>query len=237
MINSVHNPLIKQSKKYHMKKNRYQAKRCLIEGFHLLEEAEKQGVLESVFLLQANDAYPGAHLVSAHVMKHLTDAKNPPPAAGIAKIKQADITGDKVLFLEHLQDPGNVGTLLRSALAFGFDTVVLDHCADPYGPKVLRSTQGAIFHLNIAQHDFETLKTKRPDLTTVGAALTKNAAKPTPISSPYCLCLGNEGAGLKDSTLATLDQTVMIPIKTIDSLNVSIAGSILMYAMQPTTLK
>ncbi len=220
-----------------MKKYRYQGKRCLIEGFHLLEEAQKQGVLESVFLLKADPLYPEAHILTPHVMKHLTDTKNPPPAAGIARIKTSPIEGDKVLFLEHIQDPGNVGTLLRSALAFNFDAVVLDQCADPYSPKVLRSTQGAIFHLNIAQHDFKALKNMYPGLQMIGAALTNHATAPKPVKPPYCLCLGNEGSGLKEETLQALDQTVMIPMKTIDSLNVSIAGSIIMYAMLPSSLK
>ncbi len=237
MINATQNPHVKKARKYHQKKYRHKDKRCLIEGFHLLEEARRKDCLETVFLLEPHPEYPTANLISETVMKHLTDSKNPPPAAAVAIIPETQTTGKQVLILEHIQDPGNVGTLIRSALAFGFDTIISDESADFFSPKVLRSTQGAVFHLQLHHMTVATFKQKNPAHTLIGTALSGEASAPRKIPTPYALILGNEGAGLKTETLNHLDHTVMIPMRTIDSLNVGVAGSILMYVLTAPAYK
>jgi TrmH family RNA methyltransferase len=123
-----------------------------------------------------------------------------------------------------------LGTLLRSALAFGFTTIVLDDTVDLYNPKVLRSTQGAIFHLSFLTMSATTFKENHPDYTLIATAVHGNATTTKP-KGKYALILGNEGAGIKDETLALADAFITIPITTMESLNVAVAGSIIMHQL------
>lgn len=230
MISSTQNQQIKAHKKLQQKKYRVKEQKLLIEGEHLLQEAKKKGLLISTYHQKPHPEYKEGTIVSPHVMKYLTAAKTPPLDAGVAKISPPKTMDDKVLILENIQDPGNVGTLLRSALAFGFNSVIIDESADPYSQKVLRSTQGAIFSLNLHFLDVKTFKQKYPHAL-YGAHLApqkKARKKPTP---PYAIILGNEGSGLTPSTVELLDHTLTIPIDSIDSLNVAVAGSIIMHSI------
>ncbi len=230
MITSTQNATIKDVKKLLMKKYRQKEGRMLIEGKNLLDAAKAHNLLESSFHLEPHPDYPKGTVLSDHVMRHLTKTKTPPRDAGVAKIPASQTAGKRVLILENVQDPGNVGTLLRSALAFGFDTVVFDESADPYAQKVMRSTQGAIFSLNILFDTVPGFKSAYPGHTLVGAHLDRDAKTYELPADPLALVLGNEGHGLKDSTIRSLDRTVYVQIQNIDSLNVAIAGSIIMHA-------
>lgn len=231
MITSVDNQTVKKLAKLSQKKYRDSENVFIVEGEHLVETAQKNGYVKSIYATEAFKKYPYAELVSTHVMKKITDTKNPPKIIALCdKLKEKPLT-HKVLILEHVQDPGNVGTLLRSALAFGFETVILDQCADIYNPKVLRSTQGAIFELSIRMmNTLDFIKTYK-DYT-----IYTTHVKPhkTPLKKPtekLALILGNEGTGVKDETLKHSDITISIPTKKVESLNVAVAGSIMMHAL------
>lgn len=227
MIASTQNDTVKRFAKLHQKKYRDKEGLFIIEGPHLVEEAKEHGLLHTVFSL---DERTDAVQVSEAVMKKLTRTDHVPPIAAIAKKPGKKPLSKRVLMLEHLQDPGNVGTLLRTALAFGFTTVVLDRCADIYSPKVLRSTQGALFQLDIRTADAKGFHEAHPEYTLIAADI-KGEASPGDITPPFALILGNEGQGLKDSTLALSNRLVRIPIDHIDSLNVAVAGGILMHTL------
>lgn len=231
MIESKQNPRIKAARKLTQKKYRVKENKMLIEGAHLLEEAAHTGVLEASFHLGDNPDFPRGARVSEAVMKHLSASAHPPRDIGVASIPSAKAAGKRVLILENIQDPGNVGTLIRSALAFGFDTVITDESADCYSPKVLRSTQGAVFHISVHAMDVETFKKSYPAHTLVGAHLHPSPVRPSKPLEPFALVLGNEGSGLSESTVAMLDVSIAIPITTIDSLNVAVAGGIIMHAL------
>ncbi|MFP4286343.1 MAG: TrmH family RNA methyltransferase [Candidatus Izemoplasmataceae bacterium] len=231
MITSVDNPTIKSLAKLQQKKYREQENAFIIEGEHLVETAQKNGYVKSVYAIEPFKKYPYATLVSSHVMKKITDAKNPPKIIALCdKLKEKPLS-KKVLILEHIQDPGNLGTLLRSALAFGFNTVIIDECTDLYSPKVLRSTQGAIFDLSIRfMSTLEFIKNHKD--YTIYATHVKT--KKTPLNKPLdklALILGNEGHGVKEETLNQSDIIISIPTAKVDSLNVAIAGSIIMHAL------
>ncbi len=223
-ITSTQNARIKAAAKLRHKKHRRQQKRMLIEGSHLIEEAQKASLLEQVFALESR--HPEATLVDEKVMKKLSGASTPPKVVGVAKFPKERPPHEKALLLEHIQDPGNVGTLLRSALAFDFRTVVLDECADPYSPKVLRSTQGAVFSLNILEMSLPSFADRFHHRLL--AAHSKEGGS-VACEPPMALVLGNEGSGLSKRALDLSDDYVHIPIENIDSLNVAIAGSILMH--------
>ncbi len=230
MITSTQNKGIKNYKKLQQKKYRQKEKLMIVEGEHLLFEAQKHGELKETFHLEENTNFKNGTLLSPHVMKYLTDAKNPPKDIGIVEIPSASKMDDKVLILNNIQDPGNVGTLLRSALAFGFKSVVLDRSADPYSAKVLRSTQGAIFSLNLHFMDVITFK-KTHAHSLYGAHLSKGKQAKTFPSLPFALILGNEGSGIEENVIELLDYTITIPMENIESLNVGVAGSIIMHGL------
>ncbi len=230
MIVSLNNETVKNHAKLRQKKHRQKQRRFFVEGEHLVEEARKMKLLDTVYVLEEDERYPEALLVNEAVMKKLTDTKSPPKIAAVCRFRPSKPIGDKVLFLEHIQDPGNIGTLLRSALAFSFHTVVLDRCADPYSPKVLRATQGAIFRLNVVPLSLEEFKENAKDHTLIATAPSKKG-RPIRPAPPYALMLGNEGSGLSRDALRASDVTFHIETETIESLNVAVAGSILMHEL------
>ncbi|MFW5893411.1 MAG: TrmH family RNA methyltransferase [Bacillota bacterium] len=227
MITSVQNETVKRFSKLHQKKYRDKEALFIVEGKHLVEEASKAGLLHTVFTLEEGE---GTIQVSEAVMRKLTQTDHVPPVAAVVKKPSEKPLTDRVLLLENVQDPGNVGTLIRTALAFGFETVILDRSADIYAPKVQRSTQGAIFQMAIRTMDARTFKTHYPTYTLIATDLEGTPDAPR-IAPPLALILGNEGQGLKRETLKLADHRLKIPVQNIDSLNVAVAGGILMHKL------
>lgn len=143
--------------------------------------------------------------------------------------------GLRLLLLEHLQDPGNVGTLIRTAAAFGYQGMILsDRCADPFSSKAVQASAGAVLSLWIRRTEryVELVKKlKAGGCSVVAADLGGTPLSACPLKTPHLLLLGNEGAGLSETLLTLADSTVRIPIDTqsVESLNVAISGAILMY--------
>ena len=146
------------------------------------------------------------------------------------------VKNEKIVMIESVRDPGNMGTILRNAVAFGIDRLVLSSdCVDIYSPKVVRSSMGAIFKVNITVvNDLckAIIDLKKQGRRVIGAALGKDSMVlgKDAISNSDIFVLGNEGHGLSESVLDNCSETVFIPIKeNTESLNVSIASAILMW--------
>ncbi|MDR0304959.1 MAG: RNA methyltransferase [Chitinispirillales bacterium] len=168
----------------------------------------------------------------------ITDSKNPGGVIAVVefpKIKNIDEITGNVLLLENIQDPGNVGNLIRSAAAFGFSSVILSQgCADVYSPKVVRSTGGAICNLDIIfkKDIFECINTlKNLNYRLVAADLDGKSEISSLKNEKIILALGNEGNGISDKLKLATDFFFTIPYNknAVESLNVSTAGSIGMY--------
>lgn len=148
------------------------------------------------------------------------------------------VRGERVLYLDFIQDPGNLGTLLRTALSFGFKDVVLSkESCSPYNPKAILASQGALFSLNvIASKEAATadiLSLQKEGYFILGTSL-KEAVDFREFkvpARPLVLVLGNEGQGIEPAVLSLCDQAVKIPMAGINSLNVGVAGGILMFAL------
>jgi len=145
---------------------------------------------------------------------------------------------EKIIMLESVRDPGNMGTILRNAVAFGIDRLVVSSdCADIYSPKVVRSSMGAIFKLKIdVQNDFQGSieALKRTGRRVLGAALKRDSLVmgKDKISENDVFIMGNEGHGLSENTIRLCTDTIFIPMKeNTESLNVSIASAILMWEL------
>ncbi|MGX7133281.1 MULTISPECIES: TrmH family RNA methyltransferase [Enterococcus] len=246
-IHSTKNETIKQLKKLHQKKYRDQQKRYLIEGFHLVEEAAKQQSIEMIFVddrgkqewqtwLDEQSAVE-EYYVSEEVLAALSDL--PTPQGIIAVVKKIEPTAVDFsgawLLLDNVQDPGNVGTMIRTADAAGFSGVILGKgTADIYSTKVLRSMQGSNFHLPILQAELsESIQQfQKQGGKVFGTELNKDAVdyrKAVPTKN-CALILGNEGQGVAAEFLQMTDQNLYIPIYgQAESLNVGVAAGILMY--------
>ena len=235
MIDSLDNKKIKELTSLKIKKYRDQYGLFLVEGKHLVDEAKKSGLLEEVILLDDEYDFDKKLIVSEKVMKKLSFQDSLPSIMGVCKIKDNKLIGSKYLLLDGIQDPGNLGTIIRSSLAFGVDTIVLSKdSVDLYNDKVIRSTQGMIFHINIIRCDLEEVINKiKGDIKIIGTSLGDS----TPLRSidkleRYALIVGNEGNGVKKEILDLCDDIVRIEMnKDVESLNVGVATSIILYEM------
>ena len=148
---SIENPRIKEYKKLQQKKYRDKTSLFLIEGEHLVLEAMKAGYLETLLVLEGVNfsLEVDTMVVSKSILSYLSSLDTPQPIMGVCKkIEPKEIKGN-VFALENIQDPGNLGTIIRSAVAFGIDTLLISSdSVDLYNEKVLRATQGLLFHMN-----------------------------------------------------------------------------------------
>lgn len=238
LITSINNQTIKELDKLKQKKYRDLEQKFLIEGEHLVEEAEKSGVLEKIILLE-NSEYPSKLekiYVSKNVMKKLSSLDTPPNIIGVCKMLSKKELGKKVLLLDDIQDPGNLGTIIRSSVAFNVDSIVMSlNTVDLYNPKVIRSTQGMIFKINLIKDDLERviekLKSENIPIYTTNVNGGENIKNINSTDS-YGLIMGNEGNGVKNEISALADRKIYISMNSkVESLNVSVAASILLYEL------
>lgn len=228
-ITSINNQLIKDTAKLHKKKYRDINSQFLVEGYHLYEEALKVNNIIQIFTTDETIKGNEVVYVTDQVLEKLTQTKNPQPVLTVCSKVESGKLSDRVLILEEVQDPGNLGTLMRSALAFGFKTIVLDNTVDIYNDKVLRSTQGAIFKLNIIEQETESFMEEHKDYKYYGTAMKGESITKMSKQDKVAIILGNEGSGLSDNVLTKTDMNITIKMQETESLNVGVAGSILMH--------
>ena len=235
MITSTSNNTIKTLIKLKQKKYRDETGYYLVEGEHLVEEAMKAKQVECLISTKDITSDLPIVIVSNEVMSKLSFTKSPQFIMAKCKIKKENklIDGKRYLILDDLQDPGNIGTLIRTALAFSIDQVILsNNCVDLYNDKLLRSMQGANFHINCIYDDLKTVIStlKKNNVKIIGSALENGQdIKQIKISEKMAFIVGNEGNGMNKDILQECDYVGYIPINTIESLNVASAGSIMMY--------
>ncbi|MCF7924712.1 MAG: RNA methyltransferase [Candidatus Izimaplasma sp.] len=206
----------------------------LIEGEHLIEEAYKAGLLKTIFFVNNNPYFDiENYQVSEQVISKLSSVKNNQGIVGICSMKANFDLSNKILLLDHIQDPGNMGTLIRSAIAFGFNTIVLDECVDVYNPKVVRSTQGALFKIHLIEKNIVDFIKEYNDYYYLATNLSSsnNLSDLKIQKDKIGLILGNEGQGVRDKLIDLANIDFKIEMKSMESLNVSIAGSIIMHKL------
>ncbi|RLL47917.1 RNA methyltransferase [Oceanobacillus piezotolerans] len=244
MITSIKNDKVKEWKKLHKRKGRIQTGTFLIEGFHLMEEARKSSwkireiiVEEDIDLPISYEAFPVERVTRA-VFKEISQTESPQGIAAVVEMnRQSKVIGEHILLIDSVQDPGNLGTIIRTADAAGIDSVILGRgTVDLYNDKVIRASQGSIFHIPINVEDLlETIPRLKEDNYEIWVSALKNAQKynEVPLSNKIALVLGNEGSGVNPAIINSADKIVKIPIYgKAESLNVSIAAGILMYYLK-----
>lgn len=228
MIESVNNVNIKEYAKLNDKKCRDKTGLFIIEGEHLVREAELAGVLVDAYSLDGSIGIQ----VSIPVMKKLSTLTNIPNVIGIAKKKETKEVKGNILMLDTIQDPGNLGTIIRSAVAFGIDTIVASpETVDLYNTKVIRGTEGLIFKINYIVTDLKEFLRNNKDKYTIYTTNVRNGedVSKIEINNQFILIMGNEGRGVSDDLADFADSTIYIPIQNCESLNVAIATSIILY--------
>ncbi len=234
-ITSVNNQLIRDMAKLHQKKYRDELGLFLVEGYHLYEEALKMDVIKTIFT--TDEIIQGHNVihVSQSVLEKLAKTNNPQKIVCVCEKLRREKIYDRVLILEGIQDPGNLGTLLRSALAFDFKTVILDNTVDIYNDKVIRSTQGAMFKLNFIEMNTLDFMNLYRDFEFLGTSLNGERLETVRAVKKVALILGNEGNGLSLDVLKNTTKNITIKINEVESLNVGVAGSIIMHHINMNT--
>lgn len=239
VIKSLSNPYIKQIIKLRKdKKYRNKEKKALITGKKMLDDIKKRHVIDTLITTKKEliKKYPEAKnifLVTEHIMKKITNVKSPQDIACVIEYSKKEIKNkNHVLILDNISDPGNLGTIIRSANAFGFDLIICTkNCCDPYNEKALRSAKGSTFFIPILVLSEKQILSfiKQNHLNAYLADIKGEDINNIKFKKPFALIFCSEAKGPSDF-LKKISKKITIPIKKdIDSLNVAIAGSICMY--------
>ncbi|MBM6754771.1 RNA methyltransferase [Lactobacillus alvi] len=255
-LTSIKNQHVKNWKKLATKRGREKFNAYLLDGWHLVEEALKSDIHLTELIGTAEELATHEDIVSRFdqvyevtpmILKHVMDTVTPQGIAAVAELPdqrfngQVDLKG-AWLMLDRVQDPGNVGTMVRTADAAGFAGVIVSHkSADLFNPKVVRSMQGSQFHLKLYTGDLTKWiqDFKAQKIPVYGTQLNPKAKSFRTVNSGrnFALIMGNEGHGMAEELLAQTTANLYIPMKgEAESLNVAISAGILMFELNQQAL-
>lgn len=237
IIASLNNSKVKAWNRLKEKKFRDEENSFLIEGDHLVECALNYGVVKEIITTDENYKIPHipVYYVTSSIMKKLSNQVTGTNIIAVCqKIPERQIQGN-VCLLDNIQDPGNLGTIIRSAKAFGIDTLVLSlDTVDLYNDKVIRASEGLLFGLNIIKSDLKTIIKKLKEnnykiySTNCKEGLELKKVNFAPLSA---IIIGNEGRGMKPDLTSLCDEMIHIKIDG-ESLNAAVAASIIFYEVK-----
>ena len=238
MITSLDNKKVKQIVKLKNKKYRDSEGKFVVETPNLIEEAYHAGLLEEIYVL---DGYNysidvDTYYITSTVMNKISNLENSSILGVCKKNISKGLYGNKYLLLDGIQDPGNLGTIIRTCLGFDIDTIVLsnDTC-DLYNDKVIRATEGAIFKINIIRDDLVNIinTLKKDNIVIYGTDVNDGVdVKTVNNCDKFALIMGNEGNGVKEVIKQLVDKNLYINTnKKLESLNVGVATGIILYQL------
>ncbi len=241
IINSKNNPLIVNLNKLKDKKNRNIEHKFIIEGLHLVKEAYNDKCLLMVLSTDEEllkEFKVETILVNDEIIKKLSNTLNPQKIVGIAELKEQELTNDekRIVLLDDIQDPGNMGTIIRTAAALGYDAVISSlNSVDYYNDKVIRSSQGAIFKIKILNNDLITSinQLKKLSFHLYGTSLKANILiENITKNEKLAVIFGNEAHGVSKDILDMCDELFKIEMKNnVESLNVAVTSAIILYEL------
>ncbi|SES03082.1 TrmH family RNA methyltransferase [Salisediminibacterium halotolerans] len=246
-IESVQNAKIKSWKKLHTKRGRDKSGLFLIEGRHLVEEGLKSNAVVKELVIRDDEEIPpewsaaGVPVVyvTPKVMQELSETETPQGFAAVCEQPKAvNVTFEqgRFLLIDGIQDPGNLGTMIRTADAAGLTAVILgEGTADPYNGKVIRSTQGSLFHIPLQTMNlFDAIeRCKDERIPVFGSSIDGSTYSVIAPQDNFALLAGNEAKGIQKELLNKTDQNLYIPIYgAAESLNVAVAAGILLYHLR-----
>lgn len=227
LITSKQNKSFKLWKNLKIKKYRDAQGMFLVYGKHLIEKAKEHQAIEEIL---TTNVHSSDTVLSKELMDELQQAETYFDDIAVCKKKNPVIHSNKILMLDDVQDPDNVGALIRSAAAFGFLHVIVSlKSADFYNEKTIRASKGSIFDVYLERRPLEPAV---HELINEGYEIVYADAHDQGESQQIekiVLVLGNEGHGISEEIKALSNRSIHIPTKNVESLNVSVAGGILMY--------
>ncbi|MDY0345339.1 MAG: RNA methyltransferase [Bacilli bacterium] len=208
----------------------------LVEGFHLLEMAVKQNRVDYLFAINPiENQNVDQYIVNECIIRKLAASKNPQGVVAVCKIaKPLALSSLRLLYLDDISDPGNMGTILRTALAFGYRDIILSpNCVSPYNDKAISASQGAIFALNLVEMAHEEIISLHNQGYKLIVTSLKDSVDLSNLTKKdkYVVIVGNESRGVNSRLLEASDDKVKINISGIDSLNVAVATGIVLYEL------
>ena len=236
VITSVNNEKIKNLSKLHLKKYRDEEKKFLIEGDHLVTDAINNNSLLELYVLESaniNFEFENVTYVTKEVLNKLSEQDSSTNVIGVCKYIESKDLSNKLLLLDGIQDPGNLGTIIRSAAAFGFDIILGDNTVDIYNSKTIRSTEGMIFNINFYKTNLITFISDNSKYNYFIADMHKgNSVKDITGTNYTAIIMGNEGNGVSTEIRnLNLNYLHINQNKKCESLNVGVAASIIMYEL------
>ncbi len=240
MIESINNEKIKNYAKLNDKKYRMETGLFIAAGHHLVIEALKKGIVKEILLLNGEDnIYGNVTYVTEEILKKVSNLTNNPKVLAICYIKENDEVKGNVIILDDIKDPGNLGTIIRTSVAFNYETIILSKtCVDIYNPKVVRASEGMLFNLNIRINDLEE---EIAELKCAGYKIfgtdVVGGEKPYYEKDKHALIIGSEAKGMSDNIKKLCDKKLYISMnKKCESLNAGVSASILMYELSGSNI-
>lgn len=238
VITSLDNKKIKNICRLQEKKYRDEVGLFLVETNNILEEAYNSNLLEEVYVLEGyecNYEVP-KYYVSLNVMKKMSSLSSPGKVVGVVKKLPELPYKNRLLILDNIQDPGNLGTIIRSAVAFNVDTIVLgDTCVDLYNDKTVRASEGMLFKINVIRRELKSFLTelKNNNYKIYGTDVVNGqVVSEVTFGSKCAIVIGSEGKGVSKEIKEMTEDNIYIPMSyKTESLNASVAASIIMYEM------
>lgn len=237
VITSKSNPLIKEISKLSDKKFRKESGLYVVEGKKSVDECIAAGCeIDRIICTQKLAAgYVGAAVVSDEVFSFLSSEKTPQGVLATVKIPQNVLKAPErsCILLDRLQDPGNLGTIIRTANASGYKEIYLSGCTDPYSPKAVRASMSGIFFTTVYQGSEEQILTALKGVPLVCADMDGEDIFKFSPPEKFCLCIGNEGSGIGEVIKEKSDYKVKIPMsESCESLNAAVSAGIAMYVLK-----
>lgn len=236
-ITSLTNPMIKSIVKLHDARERRQKQLCIIEGSRAIKTALTKLKLTMLISTQAGleealtmTAEKNIIAVSNEVMKKISTAATPSGILAVCAIPKPERPLERGLVLAQVSDPGNMGTLIRTAAACGIRSIVVIEGADPWSPKVIQASAGTIALVDVFIWDWQALMVFKSGLKLAALVPSQGASVKKLDPKKTLLIVGNEAHGIPEEWLADCDSKITLPMpgKT-ESLNAAVAGSIALY--------
>lgn len=252
IISSVNNDNVKRAKSLNDKKFRRYYGTFLVEGYKTVNEVVCGAMelvnlyVEQSYLTKYSNLIakcePNVFLLSKPAFSKISDTVSSQGIIAEVKMRPSidfRIT-EPILVLDRISDPGNMGTIIRTAAATGFHDIVLIDCADPYNPKTVRSSSGGIFYVDLFPLSIEELfdECKRTNTKIYITDMAgENVFKMRDIDARYALVIGNEGGGVSDKMESLSSRTISLPMKSqMESLNAGVSASVIMYELKKDQL-
>lgn len=234
LITSLDNKKIKDIIKLQDKKYRNLYDKFVVDSLNFIKEADKLKLLLELYVLEGNDLEVSCtkYYVNNKVMNKIKNTNTCTYIGIIKKPNSKKELGNKILLLDNISDPGNMGTIIRSALGFNVDSIVLSKtCCDIYNDKCLRASEGSLLKINILREDLSTIiKSLKGNIPIYSTDVNTGEDIRNVSSDKFALIMGNEGNGVSNDLTLLSDKKINIKTNfKLESLNVGVATSIILY--------